>query len=292
MLERRLVELLTGAARVTVPEPAGGAVREVDPHGPLVLVVEDNDINRVVALRTLERLGYRTAAARNGAEAVEKFAPETYSAVLMDCQMPVMDGYEATARLRAAEAGINHTPIVAMTAGALAGDRERCLAAGMDDYIAKPVAFEELAALLARWAPVERLAEAAAPPASSPSGSPLDARVLGQLRALDAPGSGFLHGVIGLFLATAPGRIDALSEASRRGDTATVRTLAHALRSACGNVGAQRMHDLCREIEDEAERGPAGREALAQALRDEYGHVREALQAEQRRARPPAPKAS
>jgi HPt (histidine-containing phosphotransfer) domain-containing protein len=98
--------------------------------------------------------------------------------------------------------------------------------------------------------------------------------------------------VIGLFLATVPGRVDALSEACRRGDTATVRTLAHSLRSASGNVGAQRMHDRCRELEEEAEQGTEGLEALAQALRDEYGHVREALQAEQRRARPPAPKAS
>ena len=291
VLERRLVELLTSEEGVTVPEPAGAPVREVDPHGPLVLVVEDNDINRVVALRTLERLGYRAAAARNGAEAVEKFAPETYAVVLMDCQMPVMDGYEATARLRATEAGIGHTPIVAMTAGALAGDRERCLAAGMDDYVAKPVAFEDLAAVLARWAPVPRAA-AISEPVPTPPASPLDPRVLGQLRALDVPGSGFLHGVIGLFLGTTPGRIDAAFEACRRRDAATVRALAHALRSTCGNVGAQRMHDLCRQLEDEAERGADDLEPLAQALRAEYARVREALEAEQRRARPPAPKAS
>ena len=103
--ERQVIALLTGEAAVTVPEPAGSSAVEVDPDAPLVLVVEDNDINRAVALRTLERLGYRAAGARNGVEAVEAFTPETYAAVLMDCQMPVMDGYEATARLRAARSG-------------------------------------------------------------------------------------------------------------------------------------------------------------------------------------------
>jgi CheY-like chemotaxis protein/HPt (histidine-containing phosphotransfer) domain-containing protein len=292
MLERRLAELLTAGAGVTVPEPAGPAVRDADPHGPLVLVVEDNDINRVVALRTLERLGYRGVAARNGAEAVEAFAPGTYAVVLMDCQMPVMDGYEATGRLRAAEAGEGHTPIVAMTAGALAGDRERCLAAGMDDYIAKPVAFDELAEMMARWAPIARGPELVEPAAALPPASPLDPRVLGQLRALDVPGSGFLHGVIALFLSSTPGRVDALGEACRRRDVATVRMLAHGLRSTCGNVGAQRMHDLCRQLEEDADRGTDTLASLSDSLRSEYGRVREALEAEQRRARPPAPKAS
>jgi HPt (histidine-containing phosphotransfer) domain-containing protein len=162
----------------------------------------------------------------------------------------------------------------------------------MDDYVAKPVAFEDMAAVLARWAPLGRGPETAAPAAPTPSASPLDARVLGQLRALDVPGSGFLHGVIALFLGTTPGRMDALEEACRRGDAATVRMLAHALRSTCGNVGAQRMHDLCRQLEEEAEGGTDTLEPLAQALRAEYARVREALEAEQRRVRPPAPKAS
>jgi two-component system sensor histidine kinase/response regulator len=292
LLEPRLVALLAGAGPVTVPEPAGPPAVELDPHAPLVLVVEDNDINRAVAMRTLERLGYRALGARNGAEAVEKFAPETYAAVLMDCQMPVMDGYQATGRLRAAEAGHRPTPILAMTAGALTGDRERCLAAGMDDYIPKPIAFEDLSATLRRWIPLDGRAAGTGGAGSAevaPS-SPLDARVLGELRALDEPGSGFFHGVIGLFLATTPARVEALAAAVRNADAAGIRALAHGLRSTCGNVGARRLHDLCAEIEERAAAGAAALEPLLGALLDESARVREALEAEQRRARPPAPR--
>jgi PAS domain S-box-containing protein len=289
LLQQRLIALLAGEAHVTVAEPAGGNDVEVDPHAPLVLVVEDNDINRLVAVRTLERLGYRAAAARNGAEAVEKFAPETYAAVLMDCQMPLMDGYEATAKLRAAEAGHPPTPIIAMTAGALAGDRERCLAAGMDDYVSKPVAFEDLAAALRRWVPHEDAAGGGAPP-RAPSSSPLDARVLGELRALDAPGSGFFQGVIGLFLSTVPGRLDALAAAAAQGNAKAVAAMAHALRSTCGNVGAKGMHDLCVQIEEKADEGAAALAPLVRAILEEYRQVRAELEAEQRRARPPAPR--
>ena len=286
LLEQRLIALLAGEAAVTVPEPSGGHETQVDPHAPLVLVVEDNEINRAVAVRTLERLGYRVEAARNGAEAVEKFAPETYGAVLMDCQMPVMDGYEATAQLRAAEAGRAPTPIVAMTAGALTGDRERCLAAGMDDYVSKPVAFEDLEAVLRRWVPLEAGGSAGA---GDRGPSALDARVLGELRALDTPGSGFFLGVIGLFLSTVPGRLEALAAAAAQGDAKTVGAVAHALRSTCGNVGAKRMHDLCVQIEDAAA-DEAALEPLVRALALEFRHVRTELESEQSRARPPAPR--
>ncbi|HZM51086.1 MAG TPA: response regulator, partial [Vicinamibacteria bacterium] len=290
VLEEQVIAVLAGEAAVTVPEPAGGSAVEVDAHAPLVLVVEDNDINRLVALRTLERLGYRTAGVRNGLEAVETFKPETYAAVLMDCQMPVMDGYEATGRLRAAEVGRRPTPILAMTAGVLAGDRERCLAAGMDDYISKPVAFEDLAAALRRWVPRGDSAEDL-PPAPVAPGAGLDARVLGELRALDAPGSGFFQGVIGLFLSTAPGRLDALVAAVRSADAEAVRRVGHALRSTCGNVGAKRMYDLCASLEERAHRPAAELEPLVQALLAEYTQVRSALEAEQRRTRPASPRA-
>jgi signal transduction histidine kinase/CheY-like chemotaxis protein len=116
-----------------------------------VLVVEDNAANSKVAVRMLERLGYRAEAAGNGAEAVTMLEHMQFDAVLMDCQMPEMDGYEATRLIRRNERAGRHVPIIAMTAAALSGDRERCLAAGMDDYISKPVKLHVVAAVLERW---------------------------------------------------------------------------------------------------------------------------------------------
>ena len=131
--------------------------------GARVLVVEDNAANLKVAVRMIERLGYRADMAGNGVEAVKALGHLHYDAVLMDCQMPEMDGYEATRRIRRVESG--HTPIIAMTASAMAGDRERCLAAGMDDYISKPIKMHVVAAVLERWLgpgpAAEREAEAA-----------------------------------------------------------------------------------------------------------------------------------
>jgi len=116
-----------------------------------VLVVEDNAANLKVTVRMVERLGYRPDVASSGAGAVEMIGQVKYDAVLMDCQMPEMDGYEATRLIRANEKGKRRVPIIAMTAAALSGDRERCLAAGMDDYISKPIKLHVVAAVLERW---------------------------------------------------------------------------------------------------------------------------------------------
>src|SRR5262249_45233977 len=113
---------------------------------------EDNVVNQKLAVRILERLGCQVELAVNGAVAVEMIAATEYDLVLMDCQMPELDGYEATRRIRARERGLKRIPIVAMTANAMAGDREECLAAGMDDYVSKPVKPGEIAAALRRWA--------------------------------------------------------------------------------------------------------------------------------------------
>jgi CheY-like chemotaxis protein len=116
-----------------------------------ILVAEDNAANLKVAVRMVERLGYRADVAGNGSEALDALDRVPYDAVLMDCQMPEMDGYEATREIRKAERNGRHVPIIAMTASAMAGDRERCLAAGMDDYISKPVKLHIVAAVLERW---------------------------------------------------------------------------------------------------------------------------------------------
>src|SRR5262249_3877290 len=133
-----------------------GAPARVQPQRVMrVLVVEDNAINQKLALNQLRKLGYVADAIDNGPAALDMMARGSYAAVLMDCQMPRMDGYATTAEIRRRESGRRHTIVIAMTAFAHEGARERCFAAGMDDYIAKPVRLEALEAALARWVPLK-----------------------------------------------------------------------------------------------------------------------------------------
>ena len=122
-----------------------------EPISAHVLVVEDNLVNQKMAVRMLEKMGCRVDVAANGSEAVKRVGQSTYDLIFMDCQMPEMDGYEATAEIRRFENNSKHTPIIAMTAHTMQGDREKCLQAGMDDYIPKPIKKETLSEILQKW---------------------------------------------------------------------------------------------------------------------------------------------
>jgi two-component system sensor histidine kinase/response regulator len=253
-----------------------------------LLVAEDNAVNQKVAVKMLERLGYRADVAANGLEAVEALSLLSYAAVLMDVQMPEMDGYEATAeiRRREGEEADRRTPIIAMTANAMQGDREKALAAGMDDYVSKPVDPGELDAALARWIP--RTDEGASAPeeatddaATSPGGAtdPLDRSALEGLRELG--GTELLAELTGLFLEDVPPQLEALGGAIESGDAASVKRTAHTLKGSSGNMGALRMSAICAELEDAGRSGELEEAAtLAKRLEAEFGRVRTALVSE------------
>ncbi len=186
-----------------------------------VLLAEDNAVNQKVAVRMLEKLGYHADVASNGAEALEALERKEYSVVLMDVQMPQMDGYEATAAIRECEGASRHTPIIAMTANAMQGDKETTLRAGMDDYLSKPVKAEDLSEILGRW--TQPAGEDAAPEDDQNTASPdtpiLDRSMIEGLRDLSEPGEPDIFAeIVGLFLEDAPPRLETLREALDEGD--------------------------------------------------------------------------
>lgn len=251
------------------------------PMVPRVLVADDSRINQKVVGAMLERMGVACDVVGSGGEAIEASARTPYSAILMDCQMPGVDGYAATTRIRAREGAGGHTPIIAMTASASPKDRERCLAAGMDDCLPKPFTPEDLGGILERWTG-RRTESASASPAGKPVASlasgPLEPSVLADLHAL---GAAFARDSLRMFLGGTPGRIDALVTALERGDREAIKEMAHVLRGSCGMIGARRLTELCGEIEKRsAGEDQGGMSALIAPVRAEYQRVAAAIEAE------------
>jgi two-component system, sensor histidine kinase and response regulator len=245
-----------------------------------LLVVEDNPVNQKVAVRMLEKLGYRVDVAGDGLEAVEAVFRIPYAAVLMDCQMPEMDGYEATAEIRRRQSDGGRTPIIAMTAGAMRGDEERALGAGMDGYVSKPVKLAELAAVLDRWVDTDQPPRPA-PPFPSDEGDVLDPAILAGLRELEGSGGpGALDELVDSFLRDAVSRLDALRTAAASGDAETVARAAHRLKGSSANLAALGMSRICADLEQAAAGGGlGGASAALERLRVEFARVRRALHA-------------
>jgi CheY-like chemotaxis protein len=252
-----------------------------------VLLAEDNTVNQRVAMQMLQRLGYLADLTVNGKEAVEALENVSYAAVLMDVQMPEMDGYEATAEIRRREKGTgHHTPIIAMTANALEGDREKALRAGMDDYVSKPVRAGELEEVLERWTKQEGSKPEVKGPLDESGGDPanhavdvLDHEVLRGLRELQGEEEpDLLVELVEDFFEDAASRLKELREAVNKGKAAAIERSAHALKGSSGSLGARRMAEICSELQELGATGDITRiPALLECLEGEFERVRPAL---------------
>jgi two-component system, sensor histidine kinase and response regulator len=253
-----------------------------------LLLAEDNTVNQQVARFMLEAQGYRVDVVANGREAVTAFERRAYAAVLMDIQMPEMDGFAATAVIRSIEGTSRHTPIIALTAHALRGEREKCLAAGMDDYLSKPIVPQALGKALRYWV----AGDAPTPDRTSMPGTEsavdesLDQTVLANLRKLEVvTGKTIVSPVVALFVAKTPLKLVALHKAIAARDSDTAKQEAHALRGSSANLGARRMARLCSDLETLSETNDLTHvlDVLAE-IEAEYGRVRTLLEQETTKA--------
>ncbi|MCU1374901.1 MAG: barA [Actinomycetia bacterium] len=208
-----------------------------------ILLAEDNPVNQKVATLMLESLGYRVDIAADGEQAVAAAALHAYDAILMDCQMPVMDGFEATGRIRAAQGGGGRVPIIALTSSATTADRQRCFDAGMDDHVAKPLRVDDLQEVLARMTE----------PEPQPISTDVDGEVLQTI--VDAAGASVLTELIDTFTRDSEAQLAVMQQARARGDLVAVGAAAHRIRGAASALGAVAIAGRCSAIERSAEAG-------------------------------------
>jgi two-component system sensor histidine kinase/response regulator len=300
-----------GAAQPDTPQARAAEDREpaLSAH---ILLVEDNTVNQEICAAMLVSLGLDVEVVNDGRAGVEAAFSRRYDVVLMDCQMPVMDGFEAAAAIRAREsengsASRRRLPIVALTANAMKGDRERCLAAGMDDYLSKPFEKAALRAVLERWltpshqagrpaktaAEVHELRSAALPPLPGRGGNEdaaieqradhaiIDQKPLDSIRKLQRPGTpSILDKVIDIYFRDAPRQIASMRDSIAAGDRTTLKRAAHTLKSNSANLGAHELADLCNELEVDAGGAPLeNATSSVERIAREYARVHPALAA-------------
>ncbi len=240
------------------PAPAEKPTRSLK-----VLLADDNSFNQRLAVRVLKGMGHTIVVANDGREAVQAWEKEVFDLVLMDVQMPEMDGFEATTAIREKEEALGrHTPIIAMTAHAMLGYREKCLEAGMDDYIAKPIQLSELAAKIdlcisRETKPNPQAVSSDAAPSEFGDHEPDEVSVE-ELRAMARGDEEFMNELLGDFIKDTTKGMDALHEALASGDAATARRSVHSIKGLSRSVGAERLAELASKLEVWAEEGRLG----------------------------------
>ena len=298
--QSELYNCLITVLGVTAPVAGAGApalprAPKEEGKGVRVLLAEDNVVNQQVAVFMLQARGYQVEIVSNGSAAVDALARAAHDIVLMDCQMPEMDGFEATTAIRQREGSTRHTPIIALTAHALRGERDKCIAAGMDDYLAKPITPDVLYATLRRWLPgstaraepmpvaIPLNVTAPVPPAVVPPTAEeepiLDSAVLDNFRELQEPGApDIIAQLIDLFLGELPQKLAAVHQAIEFRDAARLAKAAHTLKGSSANVGARRAARVCLELENLGKAGTlTGAVDWGARLEEELARVHAAL---------------
>ena len=267
----------------------------IEKTGGRILVAEDNPVNQEVVREMLKDLGCEVHCVGNGREAIDALPLRKYDVVLMDCQMPELDGYGATRLIRQMEQsgegtgqGRSRLPIIALTAHAMQKDREECIATGMDDYLSKPFTQEQIFRVLSRWLPeseAERLESGEGEPSSQKTAegpATLDPAALATIRELEKRGStGFVDRVIQAYLDSSPQYLENLAEAIVLKDATAAFKAAHTLKSSSANLGAVRLSELCRELEHNSRAGDTddGVRMLSE-IKAEFELVQQALSEE------------
>ena len=269
-----------GGAKRSGEAQTGTSLPRLRP-GARILLADDAELNREVGAGLLESAGCKVDTVVTGAQAVEAVQRLPYDIVLMDCLMPVMDGYEATGQIRQLEGAARHTPIIALTAAAMSGDRDRCLAAGMDDYVSKPFDLDVLLATMARWAPADGspapLDAGTAqpdPPASPPVEPDRDLELLNRLGRLGSslPAAAFGR-ICHQFLEVTPDLLAELTAAVRAGDAPLTGSLAHRLKGSMATIGALALSGMAEQLERKAPEGIDDAEAMLAEMETELARV-------------------
>jgi two-component system, sensor histidine kinase and response regulator len=284
MLYECLVNVMAGQQQETAAAPAVSQPASAAPDDGVrgnILLVEDNLINQQVALGILQIQGYVVTVVNNGREALDAHAQGAFDLILMDCHMPEMDGFEATREIRVREAAAHskRMPIVALTANAMAQDREACLKAGMDDHLSKPFSMATLQDMLDRWMPRGAQAPAPVAPAPAKTAEVIDRKVLDELSKVRTNGKPeLLARVINLYLTESPKLLQKLKAAAGAANAPEIAGVAHSLKSSSANVGAKMLSRYCADLEASARRADTeeARKILTK-VETEHGSVQSAL---------------